>query len=102
LAIDITNSFLKLAIVYFAATAGNWHHFSNPQVSTICECSTFGTFAVEAEFTKPASYGPVFTWSVLSLLGLPGGILYNFYGRNGTARFKKCKQLFEFKHLLLL
>jgi hypothetical protein len=29
LAIDITNSFLKLAIAYFVATAGNRHHFSN-------------------------------------------------------------------------
>ncbi len=25
-----------------------------------------------------------------------------FYKCNGTARFKKCKQLFEYQHLLLL
>jgi hypothetical protein len=27
---------------------------------------------------------------------------YMEYTNNGTARFKKCKQLFEYKHLLLL
>jgi hypothetical protein len=32
------------------------------QVSTICECAVFGTFAIEAEFIEPASYGPVFSW----------------------------------------
>jgi hypothetical protein len=32
------------------------------------------------------------------------GFIYviEFYGRNGTARSKKCKQLFEYQHLLLL
>jgi len=30
-----TNSFLKLAIAYFAATAANRHHLYNPQASTI-------------------------------------------------------------------
>ncbi len=29
-------------------------------------------------------------------------ILVTYEWTNGTARFKKCKQLFEYKHLLLL